>query len=99
MNRHRFLKMEQEAFKEAQEQGFSDVQLEPPEPISKETIQNFRSMEETNFGLWAGLRGEVAAKKLIKAAKIKHPKRYLGILTDKKPDIVEGITPDGIIEV
>ncbi len=32
-------------------------------------------------------------KKLIKAAKIKHPQRYLGIITDKKPGIVEGITP------
>ena len=84
-NPETFRAKEREAFKEAKEKGFEDIEWQPPRQISAETIQNFRSMEATNTGLWGELRGRTVAKSLIKAAKNKQPKRYLGILTDKKP--------------
>ncbi len=92
MNPFTFREKERQAFKEAQEQGLRILRYRMGAArtnITRKTIQGFRAMEKGLDKLWSGRH----KNKLIKAAKIKHPQRYLGIITDKKPGIVEGITP------
>ena len=83
MNPETFRAREREAFKIAAQISPDTYDFPPPPPVASETIRGLMAAEQSLKDMWAA-HGKI----LIPAAKNKQPKRYLGILTDKKLDSV-----------
>ena len=89
MNPFVFREKEREAFRIAKTFSPDTYDFPPPTPVASETIRGLMAAEQSLKDMWAKHK-----KILIPAAKNKQPKRYLGILTDKKTD-----EPESILEV